>query len=66
MLDPRHRTNLLYSDLFAFLCPNIEWRHRIELIQDFEFPEASLKIRTTRDGKYVMATGKVTWDSIES
>lgn len=38
----------------------IEWRHRIELIQDFEFPEASLKIRTTRDGKYVMATGKNT------
>ncbi|KAF8937278.1 hypothetical protein BGZ58_003008 [Dissophora ornata] len=36
---------------------DLEWRHRIELIQDFEFPEASLKIRTTRDGKYVMATG---------
>ncbi|KAG0284087.1 hypothetical protein BGZ98_006048, partial [Dissophora globulifera] len=35
---------------------DLEWRHRIELIQDFEFPEASLKIRTTRDGKYVMAT----------
>ncbi|KAF9433307.1 hypothetical protein BGZ76_009626 [Entomortierella beljakovae] len=36
---------------------DLEWRHRIELIQDFEFPEASIKIRTTRDGKYVMATG---------
>ncbi|KAF9173272.1 hypothetical protein BGX21_003343 [Mortierella sp. AD011] len=36
---------------------DLEWRHRIELIQDFEFPEASLKIKTTRDGKYVMATG---------
>ncbi|GJJ70722.1 ribosome biogenesis protein ENP2 [Entomortierella parvispora] len=36
---------------------DLDWRHRIELIQDFEFPEASLKIRTTRDGKYVMATG---------
>lgn len=42
---------------FLFLLV-LEWRHRIELIQDFEFPEASLKIRTTRDGKYVMATGK--------
>ncbi|KAF9366727.1 hypothetical protein BGX34_009567 [Mortierella sp. NVP85] len=36
---------------------DLEWRHRIELIQDFEFPEASLKIRTTRDGNYVLATG---------
>ncbi|KAL1918913.1 uncharacterized protein VTP21DRAFT_2294 [Calcarisporiella thermophila] len=34
-----------------------EWRSRIELIQEFEFPEASLRIKTTRDGKYVMATG---------
>ncbi|ORZ12940.1 WD40-repeat-containing domain protein [Lobosporangium transversale] len=36
---------------------DLEWRHRIELIQDFEFPEASLKIKTTRDGKYAIATG---------
>ena len=33
------------------------WRNRIELIQDFEFPEASLKIKSTRDGGYIMATG---------
>ncbi|CEQ39590.1 SPOSA6832_01155 [Sporobolomyces salmonicolor] len=29
----------------------------IRLIQDFDFPEASNKIRTTRDGKYAVATG---------
>ncbi|ORY56539.1 hypothetical protein BCR35DRAFT_309786 [Leucosporidium creatinivorum] len=29
----------------------------IRLIQDFDFPEASNKIKTTRDGQYVMATG---------
>ncbi|KAH6583630.1 hypothetical protein BASA60_001349 [Batrachochytrium salamandrivorans] len=33
------------------------WRSRIELIQDFEFPEASLRIQATRDGNYIMATG---------
>ncbi|WFD43125.1 Small ribosomal subunit biogenesis [Malassezia psittaci] len=30
---------------------------RIELIQDFEFPEASNKVRFTRDGLNIMATG---------
>ncbi|CAG8553653.1 6771_t:CDS:10 [Funneliformis caledonium] len=34
-----------------------EWTSRVELIQDFEFPEASLRIKTTRDGHFVMATG---------
>ncbi|KAI9218339.1 WD40-repeat-containing domain protein, partial [Blastocladiella britannica] len=34
-----------------------EWRNRIELVQDFEFPQASYKIKLTRDGKYAMATG---------
>ncbi|XJO74674.1 hypothetical protein BDV3_005460 [Batrachochytrium dendrobatidis] len=33
------------------------WRNRIELIQDFEFPEASLRLQMTRDGEYIMATG---------
>lgn len=33
------------------------WRNRVELIQDFEFPEASLRIKKTRDGKHIMATG---------
>ncbi|KAJ3315353.1 Nucleolar protein 10 [Boothiomyces sp. JEL0838] len=33
------------------------WRNRIELIQDFQFPEASIKLRQTRDGKFLMATG---------
>jgi ribosome biogenesis protein ENP2 len=30
---------------------------RIELLQDFEFPEASNKITSTRDGQYIVATG---------
>ncbi|KAI8922448.1 WD40-repeat-containing domain protein [Powellomyces hirtus] len=34
-----------------------EYRRRIELIQDFEFPEASLRIQPTRDGNYIIATG---------
>ncbi|KAL2918623.1 Small ribosomal subunit biogenesis [Polyrhizophydium stewartii] len=33
------------------------WRNRIELIQDFEFPEASLRLKETRDGNYLVATG---------
>nr|CAG8469172.1 4793_t:CDS:10 [Entrophospora candida] len=34
-----------------------EWQSRVELIQDFEFPEASIRIKTTKDGRFVMATG---------
>ncbi|KAI9094365.1 WD40-repeat-containing domain protein [Phlyctochytrium arcticum] len=34
-----------------------EYRRRIELIQDFEFPEASLRIKPTPDGQYIVATG---------
>ncbi|KAI9335162.1 WD40-repeat-containing domain protein [Zopfochytrium polystomum] len=34
-----------------------EYRSRIELIQDFQFPEASLKLKYTPDGNYIMATG---------
>lgn len=33
------------------------YRSRIELLQDFEFPEASNRIRLSRDGAYLMATG---------
>jgi len=30
---------------------------QIELIQGFEFPEASVKVKTTRDGHHAIATG---------
>ncbi|MCO5596249.1 hypothetical protein L7F22_050309 [Adiantum nelumboides] len=30
---------------------------KIELVQDFEFPEASNKIKTTKDGQSIIATG---------
>ncbi|KAJ1931973.1 Small ribosomal subunit biogenesis, partial [Kickxella alabastrina] len=36
---------------------DIEWTTRIELLQDFGFPEASLRIKTTPDGQFCMATG---------
>ncbi|KAI8984209.1 WD40-repeat-containing domain protein [Mycotypha africana] len=36
---------------------DFDYRTRVELIQDFEFPEASNRIKTTRDGKFVVATG---------
>lgn len=36
---------------------DIEYQNRIELIQDFEFSEASNKIKVSPDGQYAMATG---------
>ncbi|KAJ2091107.1 Small ribosomal subunit biogenesis [Coemansia sp. RSA 986] len=36
---------------------DVEWTTRLELIQDFGFPEAALRIKTTPDGQYCMATG---------
>jgi ribosome biogenesis protein ENP2 len=34
-----------------------EWRSRVEIIQDFEFPEASLNIKMTPDESHIIATG---------
>ncbi|KAJ2546735.1 Small ribosomal subunit biogenesis, partial [Coemansia sp. RSA 1933] len=31
---------------------DVEWTTRMELIQDFGFPEAALRIKTTPDGQY--------------
>ncbi|KAI8064391.1 WD40-repeat-containing domain protein [Gongronella butleri] len=36
---------------------DFEYRTRVELLQDFEFPEASNCIRVTRDGNFAVATG---------
>ncbi|CAL9734149.1 ribosome biogenesis protein Enp2p [Monosporozyma servazzii] len=36
---------------------DLEYQNRVELIQDFEFSEASNKIKVTPDQQYVMATG---------
>lgn len=36
---------------------DLEYQNRIELIQDFEFLEASNRIRVTPDGQFAMATG---------
>lgn len=34
-----------------------EYRKRIELIQDFEFPSACQRIKCSPDGQYIFATG---------
>jgi hypothetical protein len=34
-----------------------EYRRRIELIQDFEFPAGCQKIKVTPDGQYIFASG---------
>ena len=34
-----------------------EYRNRVELLQDFEFEEASSCVRTSEDGNWVMSTG---------
>lgn len=38
----------------------IDIRRRIELIQDFEMPTVSTKIKVSRDGQYIMAVGELT------
>ena len=35
-----------------------EFANRIELLQDFEFEEASACVRVSDDGEWVMSTGK--------
>ncbi|KAH3659075.1 hypothetical protein OGATHE_006385, partial [Ogataea polymorpha] len=35
---------------------DLEYQNRIELIQDFEFSEASNRIKVSPDGQYAMAT----------
>ncbi|CAN0322758.1 unnamed protein product, partial [Discosporangium mesarthrocarpum] len=34
-----------------------DYRRRIELLQDFDFPTASQRVQTTPDGQYVVVTG---------
>ena len=36
---------------------NPEFAHRVELLQDFEFEEASNSIRVSQDGNWIMSTG---------
>ncbi|EJS43533.1 enp2p [Saccharomyces arboricola H-6] len=36
---------------------DLEYQNRVELIQDFEFSEASNKIKVSADGQFCMATG---------
>jgi len=41
----------------ASLRYNEDYRRRIEIIQDFEFTVASTRVRVSRDGEYIAATG---------
>ena len=45
----RQRRNLQKTDE--------EYRRRIELLQDFEFPEASQRVILSDDGNFALATG---------
>ena len=45
------------SPLTAKLTLRAEFQNRVELLQDFEFPEASNRVKVTRDGNYAVATG---------
>lgn len=48
--------NCANSQFFFFT----DIRRRIELIQDFEMPTVSTKIKVSRDGQYIMAVGELT------
>eukprot|EP01135_Chromosphaera_perkinsii_P005224 Nk52_evm7s326 gene=Nk52_evmTU7s326 len=48
-LSDRQRRRLLHTDR--------ELAERIELIQDFNMPESSTRIKESRNGEYIMATG---------
>lgn len=37
---------------------DLEYANRVELLQDFEFEEASSCVRVSEDGEWVMSTGK--------
>ena len=47
-LDERQRRRIANSD---------EFRQRVEIIQDFDFPVGSQRIQISRDNNYVVATG---------
>lgn len=38
-------------------CRDADYRRRVELLQDFTFKTASQRVKTSRDGNYVFATG---------
>ncbi len=50
---------------------NSEYANRIELLQDFEFEEASQCVRVSDDGQWIMSTGKpmivltIAWDYMQ-
>lgn len=36
---------------------DVDWSRRVQLLQDFEFPEASVRIALTGDQQHIVATG---------
>lgn len=45
-----------WTSFFPSLCVDV--RRRIELIQDFEMPTVCTTIKVSKDGQYILATGK--------
>lgn len=45
--------------VFHFECivSFVDYRRRIELIQDFEFNQSCQKIKVSQDGNYIMTSG---------
>ena len=39
------------------LSKDVDYRRRIELLQDFDFPTASQKVCVSNDGEYVIVAG---------
>ncbi|CAM9990571.1 unnamed protein product, partial [Phaeothamnion confervicola] len=39
------------------LAKDVEYQRRIELLQDFDFPAASQRVRVSPDGQFVVVTG---------
>ena len=50
------RKMMVYKYIYQF--HGIEYRTRIELIQDFEFNQSCQKVKVSHDGNYIMTSGR--------
>lgn len=57
MRPPELRLNELWNLCTPFTYCLLEYRRRLELIQDFEFPTAANQLRLSSDGQYLLAAG---------
>ena len=47
----------MYVCMYMCMCVNADFRKRLELLQDFTFPVASLRIKCSKDGQYIAVAG---------